>query len=206
MRPLKKIVVAIVAAVLAVHFVFAIGLERLRAAGQSYRQPHRGHECRDLRRAFQARRHRRRHDTANVAPPRTIEWKALPMSSVVQQYVMIALGGALGAIARHQVAVAIQSRMASAFPWGTFVVNISGCFVMGLTTTILAGKIGVHQNWRFLVPIGFIGAYTTFSTFEFETYRAITGADLVTGMANVLASVIVGYLALWLGVIAARLT
>jgi CrcB protein len=123
----------------------------------------------------------------------------------VQQYLMIAVGGALGAIARYQVAATVQSRIVSAFPWGTFLVNVSGCFVMGLAATVLAEKVGLHQNWRFLVPIGFIGAYTTFSTFELETYRAVTAGDLVAGMANVLASVIVGYVALWLGVMTARL-
>ena len=123
----------------------------------------------------------------------------------MQQYLMIALGGALGAIARYEVAARIQSRMVSAFPWGTFVVNVSGCFIMGLVTTILAEKVGLHQNWRFLVPIGFIGAYTTFSTFELETYRAVAGGDMATGLANVLGSVAVGYMALWLGIVTAKL-
>jgi len=123
----------------------------------------------------------------------------------MQQYLLIALGGALGAIARYQVAATVQSRMVSAFPWGTFVVNMSGCFVMGLTMTILGEKVGLHQNWRFLVPIGFISAYTTFSTFEMETYRAATGGDLAIALANVVASVTVGYVALWLGVMTGKL-
>lgn len=123
----------------------------------------------------------------------------------MQQYLMIALGGALGAIARYEVAARIQSGIVSAFPWGTFVVNVSGCFIMGLATTILAEKVGLHQNWRFLVPIGFIGAYTTFSTFELETYRAVAGGGMATGLTNVLGSVAVGYMALWLGVVTAKL-
>lgn len=123
----------------------------------------------------------------------------------MQQYLMIALGGALGAIARYEVAARIQSRIVSTFPWGTFVVNVSGCFIMGVVTTILAEKVGLHQNWRFLVPIGFIGAYTTFSTFELETYRAVVTGGMTTGLANVLGSVAVGYMALWLGVVTAKL-
>jgi len=122
----------------------------------------------------------------------------------VRQYLMIALGGALGAIARYEVASRIQSRLVSAFPWGTFVVNITGCFIMGLVTTVLVEKVGLHENWRFLIPVGFIGAYTTFSTFEMETYRAVTGGSMATGLANVLGSLIVGYVALWLGVLSAR--
>lgn len=118
---------------------------------------------------------------------------------------MIALGGALGAIARYQVALSIQSRMASVFPWGTFVVNITGCFIMGAVTGLLSQKIGINENWRYLVPVGFVGAYTTFSTFELETYRAVTQGTAFVGAANVLTSVVVGYIALWIGMATARL-
>jgi fluoride exporter len=117
---------------------------------------------------------------------------------------MIALGGAAGALARYQLAASIQSRMVSAFPWGTFAVNVTGCFIMGVATTLLAQKIGISDNWRFLVPIGFIGAYTTFSTFELETYRAIAEGTWFAAGANVGGSVVAGYAALWLGIILAR--
>ncbi len=117
---------------------------------------------------------------------------------------MIALGGAMGAIARYQLAAMIQNRIPVGFPWGTFVVNISGCLVMGVATTILTDRL-VHPNWRFLIPIGFIGAYTTFSTFEFETFRAVTDGDWLVGGLNVVGSVLAGYVALWLGVVLARL-
>jgi CrcB protein len=122
----------------------------------------------------------------------------------VNKYLMIGLGGAFGALARYQVAASIQSRIPSVFPWGTFVVNVSGCFIMGVAATILAARIGIGDSWRFLIPVGFIGAYTTFSTFELETFRAITQGTAVIGGLNVLASVVAGYLALWLGVVAAR--
>jgi len=118
---------------------------------------------------------------------------------------MIALGGAIGAIARYQVATLIQARIPAGFPWGTFVVNISGCLVMGVAITLLTERLAVHPNWRFLVPIGFIGAYTTFSTFEFETFRAISEGGWLIGAANVVGSVVAGYVALWLGVVLARI-
>jgi CrcB protein len=118
---------------------------------------------------------------------------------------MIALGGALGAIARYQVASLIQSRLASGFPWGTFVVNVSGCFIMGAVMAVLAQRTGASANWRFLVPIGFIGAYTTFSTFEFETYRAVGDGSWTVASGNVVGSVVAGYAALWLGGLMARL-
>lgn len=117
---------------------------------------------------------------------------------------MIALGGALGAIARYQLAAFIQERVPVGFPWGTFVVNISGCLVMGIVTTYFMERWVVHANWRLLIPIGFIGAYTTFSTFEFETFRAVTDGAWLVGGLNVVASVVAGYVALWLGVVLAR--
>lgn len=124
---------------------------------------------------------------------------------MLTRYAMIALGGALGSIARYQVALSIQTRIPSAFPWGTFVVNMTGCFIMGAATGVLSEKIGLSQNWRYLVPVGFVGAYTTFSTFELDTYRAITQGTAFVGAAYVLTSVVIGYIALWLGMASARL-
>jgi CrcB protein len=122
----------------------------------------------------------------------------------LDRYVMIGVGGALGALARYQLAAMIQARIPAGFPWGTFVVNISGCLVMGIAATLLTDRLVVHPNWRFLIPIGFIGAYTTFSTFEYETFRAVTEGAWVVGGLNVLASVVAGYAALWLGVVLTR--
>jgi len=117
---------------------------------------------------------------------------------------MIAIGGSLGAIARYEVATMIQARIPAGFPWGTFVVNVSGCLVMGVATTLLTERLVVNPAWRFLVPVGFIGAYTTFSTFELEAFRANTEGAWLIGGAYVVGSVVAGYLALWAGVVAAR--
>ncbi len=122
----------------------------------------------------------------------------------MDRYAMIAIGGALGAIARYQIATVIQARVGVGFPWGTFVVNVSGCLVMGLVMTLLTDRLVAHPTWRYLVPIGFLGAYTTFSTFELETFRAMTEGSWTTGLANAAGSVVAGYLALWLGVVLAR--
>jgi len=117
---------------------------------------------------------------------------------------MIALGGALGAIARYQLGSMVQARMSAGFPWGTFVVNISGCLVMGIVSTVVSDRL-VHPHWRFLIPIGFIGAYTTFSTFEMETFQAVTNGAWLIGGLNIVGSVAAGYGALWLGVMLTRL-
>ncbi len=117
---------------------------------------------------------------------------------------MIAIGGALGAVARYQVAAVIQARVPVGFPYGTFVANVTGCLIMGLVTALLADRLIAHPNWRFLIPIGFVGVYTTFSTFELETFRAMSEGAWPIALANVLGSVVAGYVALWLGFVAAR--
>ena len=121
------------------------------------------------------------------------------------RYLMLALGGAAGTIARYQVATIIQARVPAGFPWGTFWVNISGCLVMGVVTTLLTERLVANPHWRLLVPIGFIGAYTTFSTFELELFRANTEGAWLVGGAYLIGSVTAGYAALWLGVILARI-
>lgn len=121
------------------------------------------------------------------------------------KYVMLGIGGALGTIARYQFATWVQARVTAGFPWGTFWVNVSGCLVMGIATTLLTERLVVNPQWRFLIPIGFVGAYTTFSTFEFELFRANTEGAWLAGGAYLGGSVMAGYLALWLGVVLARL-
>jgi fluoride exporter len=122
----------------------------------------------------------------------------------VSRYAMIAAGGAMGAMARYALGGLVQEWAGARFPYGTFVINISGCLVMGVVMTLLTERGVVHPNWRFLVPVGFIGAYTTFSTFEYETLLAIEQGAWVIGLGNVLASVLLGFASVALGVMATR--
>ena len=122
----------------------------------------------------------------------------------MDRYAMIAIGGALGALARYQLAAMIQARIPAGFPWGTFIVNVTGCLAMGIATTLLTDRLVVHPNWRFLIPIGFIGAYTTFSTFELETFQSFRDGELLSAFLNVILSVTVGFIAVWLGIVTGR--
>jgi len=117
---------------------------------------------------------------------------------------MVGLGGFIGAIARFALGSYIGNRMGSRFPYGTFVINISGSFLIGFILTILAQRTDASPNWRYLIPIGFIGAYTTFSTFEYETLRTVQDGQIAMAFANVGLSVIAGFAAVWLGVVAGR--
>lgn len=120
------------------------------------------------------------------------------------KYLMIGIGGFAGAIARFWLGGYVSNRMGTRFPWGTFVINISGSFVIGLIVTVLAERTHWSPNWRYLVPIGFIGAYTTFSTFEFETFQSLQDGQWLMAALNVGLSVVLGFIAVWCGVIAGR--
>jgi fluoride exporter len=120
------------------------------------------------------------------------------------KYAMVAIGGAMGALARFVLRTYVGERMGARFPYGTFIINVSGSFLIGLIMTVLTERTHLSPNWRYFVPIGFIGAYTTFSTFEYETLRALQDGQFVGGTLNVLLSVIVGFLMVWLGVLAGR--
>jgi len=114
------------------------------------------------------------------------------------KYVAVGVGGFLGAIARYALGTYIGGRYGLRFPLGTFIINVSGSFLIGLILTLLA-RTTASAYWRYLIPIGFIGAYTTFSTFEYETLRAIQEGQLMTGFLNVALSLVVGFVAVWVG-------
>ena len=120
------------------------------------------------------------------------------------KYVMVGIGGFLGAIARFWLGGYIGNRMGTRFPYGTFIINCSGSFVIGFIVTLLAERTHWSPSWRYLIPIGFVGAYTTFSTFEYETLRAIQDGSLLIAGLNVVLSVVLGFVAVWAGVMAGQ--
>ena len=122
----------------------------------------------------------------------------------MNKYWMVGAGGFLGSIARFWLGSYIGSRMGMRFPYGTVVVNISGSFLIGLIVTILAQKAHWSANWSYMIPIGFIGAYTTFSTFELETLRSFQEGEVLFVFLNVILSVVLGFVAVWLGVVMGR--
>lgn len=119
------------------------------------------------------------------------------------KYVVVGIGGFLGAIARYALGTYIGSRYGVRFPLGTFIINVSGSFLIGLILTLLA-RTTASAYWRYLIPIGFIGAYTTFSTFEYETLRAMQDGQLMTGFLNVALSLVIGFIAVWAGAVIGR--
>jgi CrcB protein len=122
----------------------------------------------------------------------------------VGKYLAVGIGGFVGSIARFWLATYVGQRMGTRFPYGTFLVNVSGCFLVGFAMTILAEKTNLSPTYRYLIPIGFIGGYTTFSTFEYETLRAIQDGQFTIGLLNIVLSVAVGFVMVWTGALVGK--
>ena len=121
-------------------------------------------------------------------------------------YLWIAIGGALGSVARFALSNATARVMGESFPWGTILVNISGCFVIGLlaVTTDVGGRVSTPTDIRQFLLIGVCGGYTTFSSFSLQTLNLIREGALAGALANVAISVIACVAAVWIGAIAGQ--
>ena len=115
----------------------------------------------------------------------------------------ISIAGAAGALARYGLE-GLVSRRATAFPWGTFVVNVTGAFLLGLLFTLLTERLVVAPWLRSSITIGFLGAYTTFSTLTLETFRLFEDGSYFAAALNILGSVVVGLVAVFAGVVLGR--
>src|SRR5690349_7163798 len=120
------------------------------------------------------------------------------------KYVWIVLSGGAGSLARYLTGTAISTRLGARFPWGTLVVNVTGCFLIGLMMTLLTDRRQPHPNWRLALVVGFLGGYTTFSSFEWETFAAVRDGGFWIGLANIVGSVMFGYAAVWIGAMLGR--
>ena len=121
----------------------------------------------------------------------------------MDRYIMVLAGGATGSLARFLVGTAIMARAGGRFPFGTVFINISGSFLIGLAMTLLTERFRPHPNWRLFLVVGFLGGYTTFSSFEWETLSLIKDGARWLGLLNAIGSVALGYAAVCLGAIVA---
>ena len=115
------------------------------------------------------------------------------------KYLLVLVGGGIGSLARYVAGTAIMTRFGGRFPLGTLVINVSGSFLIGLLMTYFTERLAPSTNWRPLLVVGFLGGYTTFSSFEWETYSAVRDGGLWLGLLNIVGSVVLGYTAVWLG-------
>jgi CrcB protein len=117
----------------------------------------------------------------------------------MQKYLLIALGGGLGSMARFWVGSTVGGRLGVRLPYGTLVVNLTACVILGFTLTWLGERAPMSAAMRYLVAVGFIGAYSTFSTYEWETLATLRSGALALALLYAVGSMAVGLAATWCG-------
>ncbi len=121
----------------------------------------------------------------------------------MERFIWICLGGAAGSGARYVIALWAAHRFGSGFPYGTLIVNLAGCFaISALMHMSLA--LGWPATTRAAVTVGFIGGLTTYSSFNYETMRLLEEGSAIVAVTNLAVTVIGGFVAGWLGILAAR--
>lgn len=118
---------------------------------------------------------------------------------------IIGLAGSIGAVSRYLIGNFAALKFGSAFPYGTFIVNIIGCFIMGLFMIMINEHILENPYWRFVVTVGFLGSLTTFSSFSYETIKLFTDANYLYAFYNLSGNLILGFLATIIGIYTAKL-
>jgi len=111
----------------------------------------------------------------------------------------VGIGGFFGAIARYVTGAFIGQHWGRSFPLGTFVVNVFGSFLIGFLMPLLTERLIVSPQLRLMLVVGFLGAYTTFSTFEYETGALLRDGEWLFAILNITLSVVLGFLGLKLG-------
>lgn len=122
----------------------------------------------------------------------------------MQTLFFIALGGALGAVLRYAVTNGVHALIGRGFPYGTLTVNVLGSLLMGAMYIIFIERVSNNLGLRVMIITGFLGAFTTFSTFSIETFNLLEEGEALKALLNILISVTLCLLAAWVGVIIGR--
>ena len=118
----------------------------------------------------------------------------------MNQWLAVAAGGALGAVARYGLSTAVYAWLGRGFPWGTLVVNVLGSGIMGGLFVLFLERMSVSPEWRAVVLVGFLGAFTTFSAFSMETFQLLENGEILKAVLNTVVSVLACLAATWGGV------
>ena len=120
------------------------------------------------------------------------------------ELISIAVGGALGALCRYFLGNIITRLMSSSLPWGTFIINIVGCFFMGALMTLIVERGLLPAAWRLFLCVGLLGGFTTFSSFGYEGLTLLLQGDLAVALGYIGGSIFLGLAAVGVGVLVAR--
>ena len=121
----------------------------------------------------------------------------------MDRYLVVLAGAGLGGLARYAAGGWIMAKYGGRFPLGTFIINVTGSFLIGLLMTLLTERFAPHPNWRLFLVVGVLGGYTTFSSFEYELFQAMRDGARWMAAIYVTGSVLLGYVGVWLGALLA---
>ncbi|MFN7997298.1 MAG: fluoride efflux transporter CrcB [Bryobacteraceae bacterium] len=121
----------------------------------------------------------------------------------MDRYLVVLAGAGLGGLMRYVAGTWIMTRYGGRFPLGTFVINVSGSFLIGVLMTLFTERFQPHSNWRLFLVVGILGGYTTFSSFEYETLQAVRDGAHWMGALYMVGSVLLGYFGVWIGALLA---
>jgi CrcB protein len=122
----------------------------------------------------------------------------------VPQWILIGLAGAAGALTRYTLAGFVQQIMGSGFPWGTAAVNVLGSFLFGVVWSLADERLAISPEARTIILTGFMGAFTTFSTFMFETSNLLRDSQWLLAAGNIIGQIALGLIGLFLGLAVGR--
>ncbi len=122
----------------------------------------------------------------------------------MDKFLLISAGAILGANARYWLGDWIAQNWGTSFPFGTLIINVSGSLLLGFFMTLATERFLIDPRWRLLFAVGFLGAYTTFSTYTYESFNLLFKGQWLAGLLNLVTSTILGVLAVGLGVFLAK--
>lgn len=122
----------------------------------------------------------------------------------MRQIILIGLAGLVGTLLRYWASGVAARRLGEAFPWGTLLVNVAGCFLAGLLFQLLQERFQVSPAWRATILVGFLGGFTTFSSFGLQTFALLREGEVGFAVLNVALSNLLGLLMVWVGYALAR--
>ncbi len=122
----------------------------------------------------------------------------------METILFVAIGGGVGSVTRYLTSVWAAERFGVAFPYGTLLVNVVGCYLIGLFMVLATERFMLPAHWRLLVASGFLGGLTTFSSFGYETLKLVQDGELLPAVQNVAANLFTGLAATWIGIISGR--
>ena len=122
----------------------------------------------------------------------------------METILFVAIGGGVGSVTRYLTSVWAAERFGVAFPYGTLLVNVVGCYLIGLFMVLATERFMLPAHWRLLVASDFLGGLTTFSSFGYETLKLVQDGELLPAVQNVAANLFTGLAATWIGIISGR--